>query len=726
MVKFTEAYTARLAPLLRPASPLVYGHKIRLFLLCVMSILLYSAPVFSYLPRYRYNHFRTVYHRFLRLILGAPPRVPNRVLLTMSGLPSLDSRIRGLAVRFFTRAQASSNMIVRGIGDYDAPGHPYRRIRDGVVNPFVDVGRTPDRDSNLDLPVIGSLVYCESSALDHAATEAGYFLFRKMSVTAIRDEQMAEGWRTSPNTSKPPLPDPRFKFFDWLVSPMGEDGVEIYDENKEKILKKLKSLLESGDKSDVTFLVGKKEEKPCRAHKLILSLRSPVFDTMCFGPMAENKEIVVPDIEPETFHKLLYYIYTNSVSLTDVESSCELLYAAKKYMCDGLVEECRKNISYLLDSNNVCSVFETMIDLDEQELMYYCLNVIRQKTSEVIKHPSFLNLRKETLEILLGEDYLSVDSELDLLDAALRWTARRCDVEGLEVNAVNKRRIMRPFLKKIVFLSLSSRQFVSATVLRDILTAEEYRDIISNIVESNSCALPPGFCAKLSRRCNFCFNGSPRAMKKNLGFCPHCNLQSCCSISVTYNAKQCHDLNLLPVEKLVPPIPPVEELEPSGEEIDSPQWRSLTSRWRKLTPTVEEFFYQWSIKIIGSLLLAQSWDVLRHWLGSLLNVSVDQSLRIKIIDEEFRQKVIAPIVLDSPSPFLYLHNRDEEGTILEVIYLHLSERGVGNHLGGKNTPLSDLTETQTLISPSSADQSSKRVGLSLHPSDIHGHRSETV
>ncbi|CAG2063718.1 unnamed protein product [Timema podura] len=30
---------------------------------------------------------------------------------------------------------------------------------------------TPDRDSNLDLPVIGSLVYCESgSALDNAVT----------------------------------------------------------------------------------------------------------------------------------------------------------------------------------------------------------------------------------------------------------------------------------------------------------------------------------------------------------------------------------------------------------------------------------------------------------------------------------------------------------------------------------------------------------------------------
>nr|CAD7600842.1 unnamed protein product [Timema genevievae] len=67
----------------------------------------------------------------LRLILGAPPRIPNRVLLT------LDSRNRGLAERFFSRAQASSNQIVRDIGDYDAPAQPYRQRRDGVVNPLV-------------------------------------------------------------------------------------------------------------------------------------------------------------------------------------------------------------------------------------------------------------------------------------------------------------------------------------------------------------------------------------------------------------------------------------------------------------------------------------------------------------------------------------------------------------------------------------------------------------
>ncbi|CAG2056298.1 unnamed protein product [Timema podura] len=43
----------------------------------------------------------------------------------------------------------------------------------GEWNHFVKITTcTPDRDLNLSLPVIGSPVYCDSDALDHAATEA--------------------------------------------------------------------------------------------------------------------------------------------------------------------------------------------------------------------------------------------------------------------------------------------------------------------------------------------------------------------------------------------------------------------------------------------------------------------------------------------------------------------------------------------------------------------------
>nr|CAD7403358.1 unnamed protein product [Timema poppensis] len=50
----------------------------------------------------------------------------------------------------------------------------YLHLREGrVENPFEETTlSTTEQDSSLGLPVIGSLVYCETSALDHAATEA--------------------------------------------------------------------------------------------------------------------------------------------------------------------------------------------------------------------------------------------------------------------------------------------------------------------------------------------------------------------------------------------------------------------------------------------------------------------------------------------------------------------------------------------------------------------------
>nr|CAD7599313.1 unnamed protein product [Timema genevievae] len=51
---------------------------------------------------------------------------------------------------------------------------------------------TPDRDSNLDFPVIGSLVYCESSTFGHAATEinkAADFLRNPKVYKSARDRQ---------------------------------------------------------------------------------------------------------------------------------------------------------------------------------------------------------------------------------------------------------------------------------------------------------------------------------------------------------------------------------------------------------------------------------------------------------------------------------------------------------------------------------------------------------
>ena len=79
----------------------------------------------------------------------------------------------------------------------------------------------------------------------------------------------------------------------------GSDWQKSYPTHKERFV----YLLDSGINSDVILLVGK-NEIPFKAHKLILSTGSPVFQNLLSGthPAAE---IFIPDVEPKPFRLLL-------------------------------------------------------------------------------------------------------------------------------------------------------------------------------------------------------------------------------------------------------------------------------------------------------------------------------------------------------------------------------------------------------------------------------------
>ena len=57
---------------------------------------------------------------------------------------------------------------------------------------------------------------------------------------------------------------------------------------------------------DVTFVVGKRDPKIIQAHKFMLCLRSPVFNTMFNGQLAETSDSIrIPDLEPAGFENML-------------------------------------------------------------------------------------------------------------------------------------------------------------------------------------------------------------------------------------------------------------------------------------------------------------------------------------------------------------------------------------------------------------------------------------
>lgn len=63
-------------------------------------------------------------------------------------------------------------------------------------------------------------------------------------------------------------------------------------------------MLENGLMCDVSFQVGH-EQKIIKAHKLILATRSSVFHTMFEGSVPETDNIVISDVDADSFNLFL-------------------------------------------------------------------------------------------------------------------------------------------------------------------------------------------------------------------------------------------------------------------------------------------------------------------------------------------------------------------------------------------------------------------------------------
>ncbi len=96
---------------------------------------------------------------------------------------------------------------------------------------------------------------------------------------------------------------------------------------------KMQSLLESGEFSDVTLVVGQPEQnkKELKVHRFLLSAFSPVFAAMFSHTETKEaleKRVVIEDLSTEAMERLLRYIYIGKLELPSLlpwaagESSC--------------------------------------------------------------------------------------------------------------------------------------------------------------------------------------------------------------------------------------------------------------------------------------------------------------------------------------------------------------------------------------------------------------------
>ncbi|XP_004966739.1 BTB/POZ and MATH domain-containing protein 2-like [Setaria italica] len=147
------------------------------------------------------------------------------------------------------------------------------------------------------------------------------------------------------------------------------------------LLDNLGKLIEGKKGADATFKV---RDELFPAHKIVLAMRSPVFEAEFYGPVAKDMKqyFTIEDMQPDVFRAVLCFIYTDSMpSLEEFDASDikemvrHLLVAADRYAMERLKLICE---DILCKSVSVEDVATSQALAD----MHHCHNLMKMFSSQ--------------------------------------------------------------------------------------------------------------------------------------------------------------------------------------------------------------------------------------------------------------------------------------------------------------------------------------------------------
>lgn len=238
----------------------------------------------------------------------------------------------------------------------------------------------------------------------------------------------------------------------------------------------LEQLCMSGTLADIYFVFPSREgqQDSLPAHKFVLAMRSPVFETMFFGPDSEKQEseITIRDVRATTFRVLLRYMYMDAVEF-DGNTVLHVLYAAKKYELEHLIMECEHFLQTAIDVNNVCSMYNQASFYEMDMLQEKCIEFICMNANDVFDTDDFLKLTPAAILNILKSGALGVEEELDVFKAAVRWAKHHCEKKGFDPSPKNQRAWLGEALYRIRMPIIPVQDFTTTVVESEILSQEE-------------------------------------------------------------------------------------------------------------------------------------------------------------------------------------------------------------------------------------------------------------
>lgn len=181
-----------------------------------------------------------------------------------------------------------------------------------------------------------------------------------------------------------------------------------------------KGFINNPEMSDVVFIIA---EERIYSHRALMGMHSSVFRSMLYNGMKESsqKEIILQDVDKDTFLHLLGYVYCGNIPVdTSLSMLVSLLAAADRFDMTPLKEMCKKQIESVLNKDTVLEVLISATSFHSWELKQKCYEIIDVNTDTIFNCENFLVLSPDVMEDILRRDQIRCE-EIDAFKALLTW-----------------------------------------------------------------------------------------------------------------------------------------------------------------------------------------------------------------------------------------------------------------------------------------------------------------
>ncbi|KFQ26284.1 Kelch-like 40, partial [Merops nubicus] len=189
----------------------------------------------------------------------------------------------------------------------------------------------------------------------------------------------------------------------------------------------LKDMLDHNKFLDCVLKV-KGKEFPC--HRLVLAACSPYFRAMFLSDMEESKkrEVSLEDVDPDVMGKILHYIYTSELEITE-QNVQDIFSVANMFQIPSIFTVCVSFLQKRLCLSNCLAIFRLGLMLDCARLAVAARDFICDRFPLVSRDEEFYQLSPDELIAVISSDSLNVEKEETVFEAVMKWVGTK-DREG--------------------------------------------------------------------------------------------------------------------------------------------------------------------------------------------------------------------------------------------------------------------------------------------------------